>query len=286
LFLLIDIYSRYCYHVPLKTRNETEVSGALESILANILKRGYVVRKLDSDNESSFYSRRFRAICERYDITQNFNEVGDHKALAFIDRFSRTIRDLIGRYTILNDTTDWISGIGELFKIYNNNVHSATGYSPQQIVENNIQLDFQKEQTRAIRASARDYNRVDYKIGDRVRLRLAKRIFDKATERWTSTVHRVVDIRGGLIYVNDRVNGYKKADLLFVSPEGSEDKMNEEKEMESRTPIIQENRRQNTIARRLNKESVKDSNIKHNLRPRRYADLGPVITTIYGRRKK
>ena len=95
--------------------------------------------------------------------------------------------------------------------------------------------------------------------------------------------------------MNDRVGGYKRSDLLYIPNNDGNVADDEAEEIEptpvartpgSRSEGIQENKIKNTIQRRLNTESVKPSNIKHNSRPRRNPDMGAVITTVYGRRRK
>ncbi len=101
----------------------------------------------------------------------------------------------------------------------------------------------------------------------------------------TTTVHRVVNINGGLVYVNDRVNGYRNGDLLYVSG-GSDGGSDEEETSPSRNTVINTNKTENTIQRRINKEGITKNLESRPKRIPRSTDMGAVITTQYGRRNK
>jgi hypothetical protein len=67
------------------------------------------------------------------------------------------------------------------------------------------------------RAASVAYNRVDFAIGDRVRLRLKRQFFDKGGTRFTKTLHTIESYSDGLYNVSDRVTGYRKVELLKVA---------------------------------------------------------------------
>lgn len=258
LFLLIDIYSRYVYGFPLKTKTETEILNGFKEILNNIEETGFRINRLDSDNESSFKSINFKNLCKSHSITQNFNNPDDHKALAFVDRLSRTIRELIASYTIAYDTTNWVKVIYLLIESYNERTHRTTGYSPKDVVEKNIEIDQSKEMARIDKVGELKYNREEYNIGDKVRLRKRRGIFDKGTEIWTKSIHTILKIERNNIYVNDRENPYNKSDLLKVGevniyqPKEGEQKRDEAKRDEE----IRDDKKEKTIKRRIRKEGI------------------------------
>ena len=113
----------------------------------------------------------------------------------------------------------------------------------------------------------------------------------------------MVNISGGLVYVNDRVNGYRNADLLYVSggsdeddkdatassrgqeTEGQKDDEKKDATASSRTAVINENKTENTIQRRINKEGIEKNLQSRPKRISRSTDMGAVITTQYRRKK-
>ena len=125
------------------------------------------------------------------------------------------------------------------------------------------------------------------KVGDKVRVLLRKKIFDKGTDqKWSSTTHTVEAFEGGLYHVSGRVAGYKAYDLLQV------DKV---EHLPQATPeavqaIAQEAKEEEVdqrITRRIAKEGVErnerpaptdEEKSERAIRGRKQRDLGPYLS--------
>ena len=69
-------------------KNKTEMIKALEQF-----KKKHFIKSLTTDNGSEFVA--VRQWCIDNDIEQWMNEVGDHHTMGMIERFNRTLRNIL-----------------------------------------------------------------------------------------------------------------------------------------------------------------------------------------------
>ncbi|XP_034938292.1 uncharacterized protein [Chelonus insularis] len=81
---IIDIFSKYAWAVPVKTKNGKDVTDAMISVL--IQKR--VPQKLHVDRGKEFYNKEFQTLMERYNI-EMYSTFTNLKA-SICERFNRT----------------------------------------------------------------------------------------------------------------------------------------------------------------------------------------------------
>ena len=60
-----------------------------------------------------------------------------HLKAVFIERFNRSLRELIMKHFVMNNNTVWYTILPKLIKIYNNRYHSTIKMKPIQVNENN-----------------------------------------------------------------------------------------------------------------------------------------------------
>lgn len=284
IFLFIDVYSRFVYAIPIKTKTEKELCKVLKDVLSKINQRGFIVSQLDSDNETSFLSNNFQKILEENGIKSNLSQVGDHHSLGIIDRFCRTLRDVLKRYSIAYNTNNWIDVIDKIIHNYNNKIHSTLGDTPENVIKKDNTSDvYQRLEKRINKADEAYFNRTSFQVGDKVRLLLKKGIFEKGTERWSRTIHKVEKVDGIYYYVSDRKSPYKKSELQDATDSESRPDVIDDESVQE----VREERKKRRTNRRIRKEGVdeKDITTDDNLsratrRYRKARDLGPVIQDI------
>ena len=93
---VINIFSKYVWSIPLKTKTGTEVTKAFETILTNKPKKLWV------DQRSEFYNKTFEKLLKSksIDIYHTFNE---GKA-DIVERFNRTLKNIMYTYFTANNT--------------------------------------------------------------------------------------------------------------------------------------------------------------------------------------
>ena len=83
----IDIFTRKAYAIPLKLKDDQNVSEGIKEIIKQAQTTPYFIT---SDSDSTFLSGESNKIFHKYDIIHNSVPVGDHASLGVIDRFART----------------------------------------------------------------------------------------------------------------------------------------------------------------------------------------------------
>ena len=253
---LIDVYTRKAYTYPLKTKGDEEVSKAF---LILIEKAGEPPFQLDCDNEGSFTSRRFKKICEDYNIHINFVKPNDINSKAVVERFNQTLRRMLVLYMLHKGEKVWYDALEWLTDIYNNSYNSGIKQTPNDINEKERMTDISMKKD-----LAKKYQSF-LKIGDKVRILLKKNLGDKKTDvNWTRTVHTIVQINGNNIFVSERKQPYKANEVQVVSKVENEVEPNKEDEE-------YENERRFNL--RLKKVGVSQNNIVDGKRSRKKREI-------------
>jgi len=250
LFILLDTCTRYVFAIPMKNKSAQSCVDAFTQIL-NKLPNNIV--QLDSDSERAFTSAQFQDLCAEHNIRQHLVEVGDHRALGFIDSFCRTIRILIERYKASSGSNDWLKVIDLLISNYNGRKHIILKMSPDQALAAGTRV------ADDMRHLARQYNHAklssqqsqDIRLGDTVRVQLHRAQFAKGTKpTFSSTTHHVIaEPSDGLFNVTGREVLYKRYELLKIDSTESTEQPAAELEQA-------EHQRQRRIIRRVNKEGI------------------------------
>ena len=105
-----------------------------------------------------------------------------HLKAVVIERFNRSLRELMMKHFVKNNNTVWYNILPKLIKIYNNRYHSTIKMKP---------IDVNKNNEKYIKENIYTYNKASkipkFKINDLVRISLKRRpIFDKpsANIKW------------------------------------------------------------------------------------------------------
>jgi hypothetical protein len=143
--ILININTKYGYAYGLESKAMNEIENKLEDHLA----KNKIVSVI-CDEERAFYSQKFVDWLTDRNISIKF--IGDkrHTALAVIDRFIRTLRDMNtptvhGKFTSEHQKYRDFSAerMAKLLKIYNNTIHDSTKYTPKEMEEDpNLEKEF------------------------------------------------------------------------------------------------------------------------------------------------
>jgi len=251
LFILLDTCTRYVFAVPMKNKSASSCVAAFTQILDKMPSN---IIQLDSDSERAFTSTQFRDLCAEHNIRQHLVEVGDHRALGFIDSFCRTIRILIERYKVSSGSNDWLKVIDLLIANYNGRRHRILKMSSDQALAAGTRVadDMRHLARQHNRAKLSSQQSQDIQLGDTVRVQLHRAQFAKGTQpTFSSTTHHVIaEPSDGLFNVTGREGLYKLYELLKVdSTESTDEQPAAELEQV-------EHQRQRRIVRRVNKEVV------------------------------
>ena len=118
IFTNIDIFSKYVWSFPLKSKSIKDIKPCFEKIFKQ-RKPKYIW----SDQESSFFSKEMLKFFED-NVIEIYHTYSNLKAVV-IERFNRSLRELMMKSFVKNNNTVWYNILPKLIKTYNNRYHRA-----------------------------------------------------------------------------------------------------------------------------------------------------------------
>ena len=185
IFTNIDIFSKYAYAYPLKTKTVKEIKSCFQKIFKE-QNPSYIW----SDQESTFFSKEMLNFFENNNVKIYYTN-SNLKAVV-IERFDRSLRKLMIKKFVKSNNTVWHNILPELLKTYNNRYHHTIKMKP---------IDVIKLNEKHIKDTVYNYNitnkKPKYKIDDLVRISLKRRaLFDKPTGniKWSEELFKIYKI--------------------------------------------------------------------------------------------
>jgi hypothetical protein len=230
ILLMIDIFTRYVYLRPLKTKNGVDVIEAM----SNIFAEGRQPEVLRTDKGREFSNVRVDKFYEDFNIHHyvTFNETQANYA----ERCIKTIKTKIYRYMKQHNVHKYIDIIENISVGYNNSIHRSLGRTPKSVNKGNedeVRVDqylLKKGQTLKIKKTVsvksenakgdkkkRKRQIFTYKLGDVVRISLIKGKFDREYyQKWSTETFKVVERR-----VREKIPVYRISDWMDDEVEGT-----------------------------------------------------------------
>ena len=189
LLTVIDVLSKYAWGVPLKDKRGETVTEALSSI---INESGRKPDNLWVDEGGEFYNKVMKAYLAKNDINM-YSTYSENKS-AVVERFNRTLKTNMWRQFTADNTRHWIGMLPELFKKYNESVHSSTRLSPTDASkEKNEKVLLDREDKKR---SKLDKKSAKFNVGDKVRISRVKGLFEKGyLPNWSEQVYKIINIK-------------------------------------------------------------------------------------------
>ena len=185
IFTNIDIFSKFAWSFPLKTKTIKEIKSCFQKI-SKQRKPKYIW----SDQESAFFSKEMLKFFEDHNIKIYYTH-SNLKAV-IIERFNRSLRELMMKKFVKSNNTVWYNILPELIKTYNNRYHRTIKMKP---------INVNKTNEKHIKNTVYNYDitnkKPKYKINDLVRISLKRRqLFDKPTGniKWSEELFKIYKI--------------------------------------------------------------------------------------------
>ena len=157
---IIDVYSRYAWAIPLKTKQSSDVVAGFQSVFdqsKNIPKR------ITTDDGGEFKGKAFKDLIDKHKIELCHAQRGDKDRMGLIERFNRTLREKI---LLLQETRSngqrinhWYSHLQPVVDAYNKTMHTTLKTTPTEVWK-----EKKKNPQTIYRQSMREFE-----IGDKVR---------------------------------------------------------------------------------------------------------------------
>ena len=167
---ITDIFSRYAWAKPLKSKRGEEV----KDVFVDIFKEAKP-EKIQFDDGKEFYNKYLKELLEQNKI-EWFSSFSDKKA-AVVERFNRTLKTRMWKLFTAKETDKWLDILEDLVNGYNNSLHSSIGMKP---------IDARKDKNEEAvwynlygAHLQETFGKQKFKVGDSVRITKYKTIFGK-----------------------------------------------------------------------------------------------------------
>ncbi len=205
--LAIDIFSRYVWTVPLKTKKGAEVKQAFDTIFSQGRKPKY----LRTDKGGEFINFNAQSFFQKHHVKHFVTQNEEIKA-NYAERAIKTIKMKIYKYFTHKQTNIYIDQLSKFTEAYNNSVHRTIKIEPAKV---NKQNEWDVFQTQYGDQPLRKEKKFKYEVGEFVRISHKKKPFTREYhERWSGELFQIKERfkRQGLpIY---EIYDYNKEDIL------------------------------------------------------------------------
>ena len=191
LLCVIDIYSKYAYVVPLKSKKGIAITNAFQKVLNESKRKP---NKIWVDKGSEFYNRSMKSSLQNNDIEMHSTH---NEGNLIAERFIRTLKNRIYKYMTSVPKNVYIDKLDDIVNKYKNTYHSPIKMKPLD-VKSNTYID-----------SSKAINNKDpkFKIDDIVRISKHKNIFAKVyTPSWSEETLMIKNTVSWTYVIND-LNG-------------------------------------------------------------------------------
>jgi hypothetical protein len=191
--LVIDVFSRFVWTVPLRSTRADEMVEALKSLL----DKGRVPEKLRTDKGVEFKNRRVQTLMRERNIDHFFTQ-NESKA-NYAERAIKNVKLRLSRYRSRHQSHRWVDVLDDVTKSYNATYHRSLKRAPEQVKKRDEQelwkLQYQRQPS-VPRPTGLPKTRYRFNVGDEVRISHLQRPFQREyDERWTYE-YFVVNSRG------------------------------------------------------------------------------------------
>ena len=211
----VDVLSKKIYTRAIFNNNSNNVVRMLKEDIPKTIKI------LMSDNGSEFTGTQTQTYLKKHTIRHITGKANTPMSQGLVERANQTIKTMLEKYKIANNTTDWVKALKQITDRYNNTFNRTIMMTPNQVSEEN-----QQEIIERLKSNFPSYKKqkAHFKVGDIVRLRIPK-IKDKFskgyTQNWTRATYKVTKMRrkdGVYMYrVEGKAKPYYKEDLQLAN---------------------------------------------------------------------
>ena len=184
ILVVLDVFSRFAWARPLKNKSGKQVANALKDIIEVDRRRP---KKLWTDEGTEFYNVDVSRVLNGIELYSTHNE----PKAAIAERFIRTLREKLETNYILTQSTIWYDILPELLREYNTSKHRTIKMTPEEASKPKNYY-----RVSACFKHVKDKDPPSFSVGDKVRISIQKKLFDKgATANWSEEIFKVKKLR-------------------------------------------------------------------------------------------
>jgi hypothetical protein len=203
LLVCIDVFSRYAWVQPLKTKKPADVIEAFKVIIDG----GRKPKLCRSDRGTEYTAKRVENFFKDNNILHTVTQTTETKA-NYSERLIRTLKSRIYRYFTQNNTYRYIDKLQDFVYSYNNTTHRSIRMAPSSVNKENEKQVWFSQYAEPLLLKQDKIEKPKFKTGDLVRITQIKTVFARDFyQKWTGEMFRVTSI----VYTN-RLPMYKLKD--------------------------------------------------------------------------
>lgn len=180
---VIDIFSKYAWASPLKSKRGIDVAEAMKNIFE---KDKRIPKNVHTDEGKEFYNKDFKKVMMNLHIN-HYSTYSKMKA-SIVERFNRTLLTKLWKYLSLQGTHRWHNGLQSIVSQYNHTKHRTIKCKPVDVNKDNEEslLNSVYKETTIMHQSNQ------FKLNDYVRISKYKNLFAKGyTPNWTTEIFQI-----------------------------------------------------------------------------------------------
>ena len=174
LAVFIDIFSRYIWVVPMKTKKNEDMLRAIHKVF----KTGRKPLYLRTDQGTEYTGKYVQHYLSKNNV-HHFTALNPLHA-NYAERLIRTLKGKIYRFFTANQTHRYIDHLEDIVESYLNTVHRSINMKPVDITEKNSQEVYEKLYLPQQVALENKTVKYAFEIGERVHMAMDRSVFHKA----------------------------------------------------------------------------------------------------------
>ena len=188
--MVIDVFSKYGWIVPLKSKSGVDVANALSKIFKE--RR---CMKMWVDKGKEFYNKHVKALGVQLYSTEN------EEKSSVVERWNRTMKEKMFKYFSANNTKKYIDILDEMVNNYNHTKHSSIKMTPVEASDeknkNRVWLNLNGSKGSNLNGKVQtERQEPKFSVDGKVRISKKKSNFEKDyTPRWAKEVFTVSQIQ-------------------------------------------------------------------------------------------
>ena len=198
ILVVVDIFSRFCWAVPMETKSAEATTKALEGILR---ESGRKPSELDTDGGLEFTGATFESFLEGKEILHKVRAPGHANALAVVDVVIKSLKEKLVKDMAEDGSQNWAQFLPKAVKAHNTNSHEHLMGAAPADVKGNLVLQYSLEKYAGVDAAKNVERHMarteELRKNGAFRVLLPGKMFSRTTTaKWSNEVHKVKQIIG------------------------------------------------------------------------------------------
>jgi len=265
---VIDVYSRYASARALTNRGMTTIMNNIKDIFNEM----GTPNNINCDNE--FNKKAFNTFTDSLDIKVYYSEPNEINKNAIVERFNLTLATMLQKWRTATGKYDWKKILPKILSNYNHTYHSTIKDTPFNLFNG-------LAPTNQIRKIVEHH----FKVGDKVRKKLLKKVFDKNDViTYSKTIYIIRKVNKNKLYLTDSTTGeelpetYKPYQLKLINEiqyidSDKEDEEQRQHEITQRKRKINKQHKQEGIDESNRREGLRERKPKSQLEHKRFGNI-------------